>query len=61
MKLTARERQVAELHAQGLKSKQIAEKLGIATGTVKIHLKKIRMVKTAERGRFGTDACTEKT
>lgn len=39
--LTEREHQVRELVAQGLKNREIAERLGIRDGTVKIHLKHI--------------------
>ncbi len=49
--LTARERQVAELVRQGLRNKDIAGRLGIQTGTVKIHLKHI-FEKTGVRGRY---------
>ena len=50
--LTARELQVTELVERGLKNKDIAEALGIRTGTVKIHLKHI-FEKTGIRGRYG--------
>jgi len=50
--LTAREMQVMELVERGLKNKDIAEALGISTGTVKIHLKHI-FEKTGIRGRYG--------
>jgi len=50
--LTARELQVMELVERGLKNKDIAEALGIRTGTVKIHLKHI-FEKTGIRGRYG--------
>ncbi|MBM3747384.1 MAG: response regulator transcription factor, partial [Acidobacteria bacterium] len=36
--LTARERQVLELVAQGLKNREIGSELGIRPGTVKVHL-----------------------
>ena len=50
--LTAREMQVMELVERGMKNKEIAEALGIRTGTVKIHLKHI-FEKTGIRGRYG--------
>ena len=50
--LTARERQVLELVAQGLKNREIGKELGIRPGTVKVHLKHI-FEKTGVRGRFG--------
>lgn len=50
--LTARERQVLELVEQGLRNKEIAAKLGIRPGTVKIHLKHI-FEKTGVHGRYG--------
>jgi DNA-binding NarL/FixJ family response regulator len=50
--LTARELQVTELVERGLKNKDIADTLGIRTGTVKIHLKHI-FEKTGIRGRYG--------
>ncbi|MEP6715298.1 MAG: response regulator transcription factor [Terriglobia bacterium] len=50
--LTAREMEVAELVEQGLRNRDIAQNLGIQTGTVKIHLKHI-FEKTGVRGRYG--------
>jgi DNA-binding NarL/FixJ family response regulator len=50
--LTSRELQVVELIEQGLKNRDIAAKLGIRPGTVKIHLKHI-FEKTGIRGRYG--------
>lgn len=50
--LTAREVQVMELVERGLKNRDIADELGISTGTVKIHLKHI-FEKTGIRGRYG--------
>jgi two-component system, NarL family, nitrate/nitrite response regulator NarL len=50
--LTAREMQVMDLVERGMKNKDIAEALGISTGTVKIHLKHI-FEKTGIRGRYG--------
>jgi DNA-binding NarL/FixJ family response regulator len=49
--LTPREQQVADLVAKGMKNREIAETLGIATGTVKIHLMHI-FEKTGIRDRF---------
>lgn len=49
--LTPREREVAELVSKGLKNREIGETLGIATGTVKIHLMHI-FEKTGIRDRF---------
>lgn len=49
--LTDREREVAEHVAKGLKNREIGEALGIATGTVKIHLMHI-FEKTGIRDRF---------
>jgi DNA-binding NarL/FixJ family response regulator len=40
-KLTSREQQVANLAGQGLQDKEIASKLGISPGTVKIHMQNI--------------------
>ena len=39
--LTDRRSQVATLASQGLSNRQIAEKLGVSEGTVKIHLRAI--------------------
>jgi DNA-binding NarL/FixJ family response regulator len=50
--LTARELQVMELVERGMKNRDIADSLGIRTGTVKIHLKHI-FEKTGIRGRYG--------
>jgi DNA-binding NarL/FixJ family response regulator len=50
--LTARELQVMDLVERGLRNKDIAQELGIRTGTVKIHLKHI-FEKTGIRGRYG--------
>jgi DNA-binding NarL/FixJ family response regulator len=50
--LTARELEVAELVERGMKNRDIADALGIRTGTVKIHLKHI-FEKTGIRGRYG--------
>jgi len=49
--LTPREQQVAALVAKGMKNREIAEALSIATGTVKIHLMHI-FEKTGIRDRF---------
>ncbi|MDQ6678392.1 MAG: response regulator transcription factor [Acidobacteriota bacterium] len=54
--LTTREHQVAELVEQGMRNKEIGHKLGIQTGTVKIHLKHI-FEKTGCRGRYGLALC----
>ncbi len=50
--LTARELQVAELVERGMTNREIAEELGIRSGTVKIHLKHI-FEKTGVKGRYG--------
>jgi len=50
--LTPREMEVAGLVEQGLRNRDIAQNLGIQTGTVKIHLKHI-FEKTGVRGRYG--------
>ncbi len=49
--LTPREQEVAALFAKGMKNRKIAEALGIATRTVKIHLMHI-FEKTGIRDRF---------
>lgn len=49
--LTPREKEVAALVAKGMKNREIAEALQIATGTVKIHLMHI-FEKTGIRDRF---------
>jgi DNA-binding NarL/FixJ family response regulator len=41
VKLTKRERQLASLLAQGLKNKEIAYRLGITEGTVKVYLSRL--------------------
>jgi DNA-binding NarL/FixJ family response regulator len=51
-RLTPREHEVAGLVEQGLRNRDIAQNLGIRTGTVKIHLKHI-FEKTGVRGRYG--------
>jgi DNA-binding NarL/FixJ family response regulator len=50
--LTPREGQIVELVEKGMRNKEIATRLGIQTGTVKIHLKHI-FEKTGCRGRYG--------
>ena len=40
--LTPREREVAELAAQGLTGREIAERLGISVGTARNHLLRAR-------------------
>lgn len=62
--LTPREAEVASLVAKGMKNREIGESLGIATGTVKIHLMHI-FEKTGIRDRFelalrGLRTATEK-
>jgi two-component system nitrate/nitrite response regulator NarL len=49
--LTPREVEVASFVSKGMKNREIAESLGIATGTVKIHLMHI-FEKTGIRDRF---------
>ena len=49
--LTPREQEVSELVSKGMKNREIAESLSIATGTVKIHLMHI-FEKTGIRDRF---------
>jgi DNA-binding NarL/FixJ family response regulator len=50
--LTSREREIVALVEKGLRNRDIAQILGIQTGTVKIHLKHI-FEKTGVRGRYG--------
>jgi two-component system nitrate/nitrite response regulator NarL len=50
--LTPREVEIAGLVEKGLRNRDIANNLGIRTGTVKIHLKHI-FEKTGVRGRYG--------
>jgi DNA-binding NarL/FixJ family response regulator len=50
--LTSREREIVALVEKGLRNRDIAQMLGIQTGTVKIHLKHI-FEKTGVRGRYG--------
>lgn len=50
--LTPREAQIVELVEKGMRNKEIGTRLGIQTGTVKIHLKHI-FEKTGCRGRYG--------
>ena len=50
--LTNREQQVLELIEKGFRNREIANTLGIQTGTVKIHLRHI-FEKTGIRGRYG--------
>jgi two-component system, NarL family, nitrate/nitrite response regulator NarL len=50
--LTPREIEIANLVEKGLRNRDIANNLGIRTGTVKIHLKHI-FEKTGVRGRYG--------
>jgi len=50
--LTIRESQVMDLVERGFRNKEIADTLGIRTGTVKIHLKHI-FEKTGIHGRYG--------
>jgi DNA-binding NarL/FixJ family response regulator len=49
--LTPREHEVAELVERGLKNRDIGRRLGIQTGTVKIHMKHI-FEKTGVHGRY---------
>jgi two-component system nitrate/nitrite response regulator NarL len=50
MRITTRERQVLELLAEGLKNREIAQRLSITSGTVKVHLMHI-FEKTGVRNR----------
>lgn len=52
IELTPREQQVLELVEQGFKNREIATRLGISLGTVKIHLRHI-FDKTGIHGRHG--------
>ena len=57
--LTERQRQIAMLASQGLSNKELAQTLGLAEGTVKIHLNAIYTKpgvrsKIALMARFGT-------
>lgn len=52
IRLTPREADVACLAAQGLRNKNIAWRLGISTGTVKMHLHNIY-------GKFGVNSRTQ--
>lgn len=54
-RLTARERQVAALAIEGLRNRDIADRLGVGVDTVKWHLKTI-FQKTKVRGRGGLAA-----
>jgi len=55
--LTAREREIAILVAQGLSNKEISRKTGISEGTVKLHLHNIyRKLKVANRTALATAA-----
>lgn len=54
-RLTTRERQVAALAIEGLRNRDIAERLGVGVDTVKWHLKTI-FQKTKVRGRGGLAA-----
>lgn len=49
--LTAREQQIRDLVEQGFLNKEVAQDLGITSGTVKMHLKHI-FEKTGVRGRY---------
>jgi two-component system nitrate/nitrite response regulator NarL len=50
-RLTPRERQILALVGEGLKNRQIAERLSITAGTVKVHLMHV-FEKTGARDRF---------
>lgn len=54
-RLTARERQVAALAIDGLRNRDIADRLGVGVDTIKWHLKTI-FLKTKVRGRGGLAA-----
>lgn len=51
MRLTPREREIMELVGQGLKNREIAERLAITSGTVKVHLMHV-FEKTGARDRY---------
>jgi len=50
-RLTPREREIIELVSQGLKNREIAERLSITPGTVKVHLMHV-FEKTGARDRY---------
>ncbi len=54
--LTSREREVLELAAKGLRSKEIGEKLGVSARTVNGHLQSI-YVKLGVSSRFAAVMC----
>lgn len=49
--LTAREHEVARLVARGLTNKEVARELGLADGTVKLHVHNI-LQKLGEKNRY---------
>jgi DNA-binding NarL/FixJ family response regulator len=51
LRLTPREREIMELVGQGLKNREIAERLSITPGTVKVHLMHV-FEKTGARDRY---------
>ena len=51
VRITPREREIIQLICQGLKNREIAEILGITSGTVKVHLMHI-FEKTGTKDRF---------
>jgi DNA-binding NarL/FixJ family response regulator len=50
--LTAREHEVARLVARGLSNREVARELGLADGTVKIHVHHI-LQKLGQKKRYG--------
>jgi DNA-binding NarL/FixJ family response regulator len=58
-RLTLREREITELIRQGLKNREIAERMGITAGTVKVHLMHV-FEKTGLRGRVQLAECAAK-
>jgi DNA-binding NarL/FixJ family response regulator len=50
-RLTARERDIVQLVARGLRNREIAERLSITTGTVKVHLMHV-FEKTGAKDRY---------